>query len=126
MAASRPCDHLVLVVDDDPDIRESLSDVLTDEGYQVITAVDGRDALAKLRGQGAAPSVILLDLMMPVMSGTQFYAEKQRDPLLAQIPVVVVSADGNVRQKAAALGGEYIPKPVRIEQVLDVVQRHCA
>ena len=126
MTGFHPGDHLVLVVDDDPDIRESLSEVLTDEGYQVVTAVDGRDALAKLRGEGAAASVILLDLMMPVMSGVQFYAEKQRDPQLSPIPVVVVSADGSVRQKAALLGGEFIAKPVRIEQVLDAVQRHCA
>ncbi len=126
MDGSSPCDHLVLVVDDDADIRESLSDVLTDEGYQVVTAVDGRDALVKLRGPGVAPCVILLDLMMPVMSGVEFYAEKQSDPKLSSIPVVIVSADGNVRLKASSLGGEYIAKPVRIEQVLDAVQRHCA
>ena len=116
----------VLVVDDDQDIRESLADVLKDEGYQVVTAVDGRDALVKLRAPGRVPCVILLDLMMPVMSGLQFHAEKQRDPRLSSIPVVVVSADGNIRQKAASLGSEYIGKPVRIEQVLDAVQRHCA
>ena len=126
MPPSRRCDRLVLVVDDDPDIRDSLSDVLKDEGYQVATAVDGRDALNKLRGEGCAPCLILLDLMMPVMSGPQFYAEQQRDPALAQIPVVIVSADGNIRQKAASLGRDYIAKPVRIEQVLDVVDRHCA
>ena len=126
MDGAKQCDHMVLVVDDDPDIRESLSDVLTDEGYQVVTAVDGRDALDKLRGPGVSPCVILLDLMMPVMSGVQFYAEKQSDPKLSWIPVVIVSADGNVRLKASSLGGEYIAKPVRIEQVLDVVQRHCA
>ena len=126
MDGSRRRDHKVLVVDDDPDIRESLAEVLEDEGYQVATAVDGRDALLKLRGPGLAPSVILLDLMMPVMSGVQFCAEKQRDPLLAPIPVVIVSADGNLKRKAESLGGEYIAKPVRIEQVLDVIERYCA
>lgn len=126
MAATPHCDRLILVVDDDPDIRDSLADVLKDEGYQVITAVDGRDALVKLRGGSPAPCLILLDLMMPVMSGPQFYAEKQRDPALAPIPVVIVSADGNIRQKASALGSEYIAKPVRIEQVLGVLERHCA
>ena len=126
MPAIPRCDRVVLVVDDDPDIRDSLADVLKDEGYQVVTAVDGREALVKLRGAGPVPCLILLDLMMPVMSGPQFYAEKQRDPALAQIPVVIVSADGNVRQKAASLGSEYIAKPVRIEQVLDVLDRHCA
>lgn len=120
------CPHLILVVDDDAGIRDSLADLLDDEGYQVVTASDGRDGLAKLRQLNASrPCVILLDLMMPVMNGPQFYAEQQRDPQLASIPVVVISADANVRAKAQQFGGEYLAKPVRIEQVLDVVQRHC-
>jgi CheY-like chemotaxis protein len=118
---------VILVVDDDAGIRDSLADLLDDEGYQVVTANDGRDGLAKLRQLNASrPCVILLDLMMPVMNGPQFYAEQQRDPALASIPVVVISADANVRSKAAQFGGEYLAKPVRIEQVLDVVQRHCS
>lgn len=123
---SGPCQRIILVVDDDAGIRESLADVLKDEGYEVVTAMDGQDALLKLRAFGAIPCVILLDLMMPVMSGPQFYAEQQRDPALASIPVVIISADANVKQKAASLGGEYIPKPVRVDQVLDAVNRHCA
>jgi CheY-like chemotaxis protein len=117
--------HLVLVVDDDSDIRETLSEVLRDEGYTVVTAADGRDALTKLRNEMATPCVILLDLMMPVMTGLQFYAEQQRDPSLAKIPVVVISADGNLHAKAQAFGGEYLCKPVRIERVLDTLERHC-
>jgi CheY-like chemotaxis protein len=85
-----------------------------------------QDALNKLRTLRKVPCVILLDLMMPVMSGPQFYAEQQRDPALSSIPVVVISADGRIKQKAASLGGEYIAKPVRIEQVLDAIGRHCA
>jgi CheY-like chemotaxis protein len=126
MQSPQRCSRIIFVVDDDPGIRESLADVLEDEGYTVVTAVDGREALAKLRGQGPVPCVILLDLMMPVMNGAQFYAEQQRDPALASIPVVVISADDNIRQKAAALGGQYISKPVQIEQVLDAIDRHCA
>jgi len=118
--------RIIFVVDDDPGIRDSLADVLKDEGYKVVTAVDGRDALIKLRIEGPAPCVILLDLMMPVMNGTQFYAEQQRDPALAGIPVVVISADDNLKQKAASLGGRYISKPLQIEQILDVIDCHCA
>lgn len=117
---------MIFVVDDDPGIRDSLADVLRDEGYDVTTAVDGQDALNKLRTLRKVPCVILLDLMMPVMSGPQFYAEQQRDPALSSIPVVVISADGRIKQTAASLGGEYIAKPVRIEQVLDAIGRHCA
>lgn len=125
MQQGESCGRVVLVVDDDAGIRESLADVLRDEGYQVVTAVDGQDALSKLREHRPMPCLILLDLMMPVMSGPQFYAEQQRDPALASIPVVIISADVNVKQKAASLGGKYISKPVEIEKVLDVVVRHC-
>jgi CheY-like chemotaxis protein len=127
MTDPHPCKHVILVVDDDAGIRDSLAALLDDEGYRVVTANDGRDGLTKLRQlAGERPCIILLDLMMPVMNGPQFYAEQQRDPELASIPVVVISADANVRVKAQQFGGEYLAKPVRIEQVLDMVQRHCA
>jgi CheY-like chemotaxis protein len=126
MTEQEPCERVVLVVDDDAAIRESLANVLGDEGYSVITAANGVDALAKLRAQvPSRPCVILLDLMMPVMNGQQFYAEQQLDPQLASIPVVVISADSNVKQKALHFGGEYLAKPVRVETVLGVVERHC-
>ena len=118
--------HIILIVDDDDDVRNTLGELLADEGYTVLTAVHGLDALAKLRQDGQPkPSVILLDLMMPVMTGAEFYAEQQRDPCLAPIPVVIISADGNVQQKAAAYGGIYLAKPLRIETVLDAIEPHC-
>jgi CheY-like chemotaxis protein len=120
------CERVVFVVDDDPAIRESLADLLADEGYSVVTAINGAEALDKLRRPSQArPCVILLDLMMPLMNGQQFYAEQQQDARLASIPIVVISADGRVKQKASAFGGEYLAKPVRIETVLEVVERHC-
>jgi CheY-like chemotaxis protein len=119
------CERLVYVVDDDRAIRESLADLLGDEGYTVVTAQDGQDALDKLRNNHGRPCVILLDLMMPVMTGWQFFTEQQRDPALKEIPVVVISADGNVQLKAKPFGGEFLPKPVRLESVLDVIERHC-
>ncbi|HWE29697.1 MAG TPA: response regulator [Polyangia bacterium] len=113
-------------MDDDPGIRESLADLLHDEGYVVMTAVNGQDALTRLRASGSRPCVILLDLMMPVMSGPEFYDEMRSDPGLADIPVVVISADGNAKLKAQSMGGELIPKPVRFETVLHAVENHCA
>jgi CheY-like chemotaxis protein len=118
--------RLLLVVDDDPGIRESLADLLNDEGYVVMTAVNGQDALTRLRASDNLPCVILLDLMMPVMSGSEFYDEMRNDPALADIPVVIISADGNARRKVQAMGGEFIPKPVRIETVISAVESHCA
>src|SRR5262245_23155992 len=84
---------LVLVVDDDEEIRNALTEFLSDEGYGVVSASNGREALASLR-EGVHPSVILLDLMMPVMDGWDFRAEQLRDPGLRDIPVVVITATG--------------------------------
>jgi CheY-like chemotaxis protein len=117
------CDHVVMVVDDDPDIRDSLADLLLDEGYRVVTAQDGSEALDKLRT--LRPCAILLDWMMPVMNGAQFQAAKHEDASLASIPVVIISADRNVAENAKAVGLEYLAKPVRIEQVLNALERHC-
>jgi CheY-like chemotaxis protein len=121
------CDKTIFVVDDDKAIRESLADLLEDEGYSVVTATNGQDALQKLRANlSLRPCVIFLDLMMPVMNGADFYAAQQSDPQLSSIPVVVISADGHVSVKAKPFGGEYLAKPIRIETVIDTIQRHCA
>jgi CheY-like chemotaxis protein len=117
---------LVLVVDDDAAIRDSLADLLLDEGYAVLTAVNGEEALTRLLSSTARPCVILLDLMMPVMSGEEFYRQMRADPQLANTPVVVISADGNVKDKAEELGGEYLRKPVRIDPMLAKIEQHCA
>jgi len=116
----------ILVVEDDNDIREALSQVLQDEGYQVGEAANGQEALDRLHN-GCHPDLIVLDLMMPVMDGWQFRREQQRDPELAGIPVVVVSADGSVRQKAASIGAtSYVKKPIDFATLLDVVGQHAA
>jgi CheY-like chemotaxis protein len=87
------CQRRILVVDDDASIREALAESLGDEGYRVVTATNGVEALTLLRPPGELrPCVILLDLMMPVMSGQEFYAEQQRDPALARIPIVGASS----------------------------------
>jgi CheY-like chemotaxis protein len=112
----------VLVIDDDADICEVVQTILELNGYQVITARDGVDALAKLRG-GARPSLIILDLMMPRMNGLQFRAEQERDSALRGIPVVILSGDGRAETKAAALGLEGLRKPVELERLLATVER---
>jgi CheY-like chemotaxis protein len=114
----------VLIVDDDTVIRDTLADVITEEGYDAITAVNGQDALDKLH-DGVRPCVILLDLMMPVMTGAELYQQMKSDPLLADIPVVVISADGNVQAKAQSFGGDYLSKPVKVDPVIQTVARHC-
>lgn len=110
----------VMVVDDDSDIRASVRDLLEDEGYEVVTAIDGKDAIEQL-ARGPLPAVILLDLMMPRMDGWQFVAQQREMPALAGVPVVVVSADVS-EQKARALSvSGFVRKPFNVEALLTVV-----
>jgi signal transduction histidine kinase len=111
----------VLVVEDDADIREALSGLLTEEGYSVNVCANGLDALTYLRA-GRPADVIVLDLMMPVMDGWQFRVLQKRDPELAPIPVLALSADGT--PKAAAIdAAAYLKKPVSYEALLNALER---
>jgi CheY-like chemotaxis protein len=110
----------VLVVDDDSDIRSVMSDLLIDEGYQVRTAVNGRDALATLSTW--QPDVILLDLMMPIMDGWTFLANLQSDQQLRRIPVIVMSASHTLSRGDERLAvADVIAKPFEIDAVLTKV-----
>ena len=115
----------VLVVEDDPELLHSLSEVLQSEGYRVARARHGLEALARLRG-GARPSVILLDLMMPIMNGWQFRYEQRQDSDLSKIPVVVVSAKSDSRQHAEWLEADgYISKPIDLDVLFGTLSRYC-
>ena len=114
----------ILIVDDDADVREMLSQFFSIEGYQVATARNGQEALDHLR-QGELADLILLDLMMPVMDGWQFRVEQQRDPHLAPIPVVILSAVYNARERASLLGAvDYMQKPVEFDKLIETAERH--
>jgi CheY-like chemotaxis protein len=117
--------HRILIVEDDLATREALALFLATEGYHVSTAPDGLAALQQLRN-GEHPSLIVLDLMMPVMDGWQFRSEQQADPALADIPVIVCSAGGRVSQRAASLEAlAYFDKPVEPTELLAVIHRCC-
>jgi CheY-like chemotaxis protein len=119
-------DHAILIVDDDDDIRELLAEFLEDEGYRVVTARNGLDALGRLRAGGAPPCLILLDLMMPVMNGFQFLEAFRSDPALALIPVAVVSAHGGLGpSERAAIAAPIYAKPLDLDALLEVVGRLC-
>jgi CheY-like chemotaxis protein len=107
---------LVLVVDDDPDILEAICDILEAEGYRIARARHGGEALTAVDAQ--RPDVILLDLMMPVMDGVAFSQALRLRPAACDVPIVVISADGNP-QRAAAVGAiGYLAKPFDIEALL--------
>ena len=113
----------VLVIEDDQDTREMLGRFLELEGFNVETAENGRQALERL-GSGSRASVIVLDLMMPVMDGWQFRLEQIRDASLSHIPVIVVSAAGKDRIdkiKAEA----YLSKPVDLDELLERITQYC-
>jgi CheY-like chemotaxis protein len=115
----------ILIVEDDDDIREALTQILELEGYPVRSAGNGREALDVIEKE-PVPCVILLDLMMPVMDGWQFRSEQLKDPRAAKVPVVVISADASVHQKAASLGAaSVLPKPISLDRLLRAVQTHC-
>ena len=114
----------ILVVEDDPDVRASLVEVLEDEGYRVDTAGDGVEALAYLRGAALPPRLILLDIMMPRMDGFQFRTAQSSDPALSPIPVAVVTADEHAARKATAHGVHgFLRKPVQLEDLLRLVAK---
>src|SRR5689334_1420654 len=112
----------VMVVEDDALIRDMVIEILGGEGLIAVGARNGAEALRRLRQEHVEPALILLDLMMPVMSGWQFRLEQLRDPALAGIPVVVMSAsdDGAVPAEG------HVAKPFEIEALLDVVSRFTA
>ena len=117
----------VLVVDDDRDIRDVLTDALEAEGYEVVTAADGQEALNWLRSGVERPCIILLDLMMPKMDGIQFRTELLNDAVLTHIPVVVLSADPSAIVAARSLNfAGSLRKPVPLEALLAAVHAHCA
>lgn len=115
-------DGYVMIVDDDHDICEAMTIVLDVHGYRVETFQDGHIALERLRS-GSAPYLILLDLMMPRMTGVEFREQQLRDPALAAIPVVVLSGDATIATKAAAMKVECLTKPVSFDKLLETVSR---
>src|SRR5438552_13601114 len=110
----------VLVVDDEPMVRETLGQVLTDEGYVVDLAVDGESALERVHA--ARPDAILLDLMMPGMNGRQFLQALRDDPAYSAVPVLIMTAVHGLEVNLAAIGAsEVVEKPFAVEDLLNKV-----
>lgn len=118
--------HHVLVVDDDPDIRETVIEVLEENGHRARGASNGVEALERLRSDKELPCVILLDLMMPMMDGEEFRAEQLKDPALSPIPVIVISAFRDAAEKATELAAAgHLSKPVRLDELISLIDRFC-
>lgn len=113
----------ILIVDDDDDIRELLGNLLRREGYEVLEAEDGARALEILEQQPTPPCLVLLDLMMPVMSGTEVLKALEETDRLARLPVVVISAGGRAEEVPTAR--KFVRKPPRPETVRALAAEFC-
>ncbi len=122
MASTRKA---ILIVEDESDVREGLAWLISHHGYEVETAANGREALAKLDAM-APPCLILLDLMMPEMNGWEFREQLLARNLLANIPVVLVSGTADLERVARTLKAtEYIPKPVDFNRLVGIIDAYC-
>jgi CheY-like chemotaxis protein len=119
-APDNKVNHKILVVDDKLDARRAMSELLGSEGFSVLTAANGLDGLHQLQTDGCV-SLILLDLWMPVMDGFEFLRRKQKEPSMAGIPVVVLSAVPPVSLDGAE---KILKKPVDPESLIDEVKRY--
>ncbi len=111
---------MVLVVDDEQDIRQAVSEILVEEGHEVIDAGDGVEALKKLRA--FHPGLVLLDFMMPGMNGWEFRRQQQGDPDVSEIPVVVLSA---FMPGEAVDAAGFIQKPFDLSELVSAVTRYA-
>jgi CheY-like chemotaxis protein len=106
----------ILIVEDEDEARETLQDAFEDQGWSVSVAANGAEALAILNN--AIPEVVVLDLVMPVMSGTELYEAMQADPRLSGLPVVVVTSDPS----RAPTGVLVMRKPLDLRRLLTTVR----
>ncbi|MCL5265960.1 MAG: response regulator [Chloroflexi bacterium] len=114
----------VLVVDDDVSVAKLLATLLSEEGFEAIPITSGQRALEVARGTKL--DVILLDLMMPVVSGSMVCEQLKADDATKHVPVIIISGDGRVEEKARHLGAtDFILKPFDLDDVVNRVRKCC-
>lgn len=113
----------ILIVEDEPDIRENLQALFELEGYKVFTAGNGKEGLKALRVM-PRPCLILLDMLMPVMNGSEFLTAKEHEDSLSTIPVGIVSG---VSDRPKLVGGAvaFLRKPLEFDGLLKFVKQYC-
>ena len=117
----------ILIVEDDKDVRDSVAALLDALGFETRAAGDGREALQLLRATVPRPCLVLLDLAMPVMNGEEFLRHQAADAALADIPVILVSANTDLVEKAASLNvAGALHKPVSLGALDATLARYCA
>jgi CheY-like chemotaxis protein len=120
-------DDMILIVEDDADVREAIRETVEFEGYRAVEAANGREALEYL-SKNPAPCIVLLDLMMPVMNGFEFLQAVRNDPKLRSVSILVLSAATREKleetvKTSGAVG--FLTKPVQIKPLMEAVSRYC-
>ncbi len=115
----------IFIIEDDAEILSSIEELLKDEGYEVATAKNGQDAIDQLTVMKQLPQLILLDLMMPVKDGVGFREDQAKDSRIKNIPVILMSADGQIEVKKIKMGIEqHLKKPLDIDVLIKVIETH--
>jgi two-component system chemotaxis response regulator CheY len=112
----------ILVVEDDPGIRQGIADFLGFEGYAVDVAVNGEEALSYLRAR--RPTLVVLDLVMPVMNGPQLLERIRSEGIASGVPVAIMTA-AMPGASSLPVADAYLSKPFDLDQLLEVVGRHA-
>jgi CheY-like chemotaxis protein len=115
----------LLIVEDEPDIREELAEILQARGFRPIAASNGIEALDVATRQGIRPAVILLDLVMPLMNGLEFLERQHEVPLLAGVPVVVITAQKSLATNLPPTVRAVMEKPLQLPALLAIVRDAC-
>ena len=122
---NRSENQTILVIEDDFGIQDSIKLILESEGYKVSLANNGKEAMDQLKST-SLPCLILLDLMMPIMDGWTFRSEQIKDPVLSKIPVIIMSADGQIQQKTDSVNATaFLKKPIHLDILLKTIKTYC-
>jgi CheY-like chemotaxis protein len=119
----------ILLIEDDSTAREALHEILNYEGYSVLPAENGKRALESVEATGTTPTLILLDLAMPVMDGVAFLSQVPNYARLASVPIIIMSADSRAFRLRAERPGkvmEVLPKPIDLCRMKELIRKHSS
>ena len=118
--------NYVFIIEDSTELQNLISELSADKGYKVGSASNGLEALKKLREAVELPALILLDIGMPVMDGFEFRMEQEKDSVLTEIPVVVLTGDINAEAQSIRMGAHgHLQKPFSPRTLFNLVEKYC-
>ena len=112
----------LLIVEDDDDIRDGLASIFAARGLRPYIAGNGAEAVQVATSRAVKPAVILLDLVMPIMDGLEFLTHQAEFPLLAGVPVIVITAQGHLARELPSTVQAVLEKPIPLRQLVTMVQ----